>query len=230
MASTRYIATTLFNDQIGLSSDGHLLCKGGLITLNKYGATASAATPAEMTDANENWLSTIVQTSATSGDSRGHYLRLHFVGAGVSGEALRAYGKVIGVTAAAGGTVNGAHISLAIEDDGTALGKVSGAGNALRTTLELGAGVAPGGTLSALLVDSYIAADATVPAGTAFIRFSNAGAGSLGYLFRVMNSATGGVLAPHVTDAMTHSIRCITDGGTAVYLMATTTATNRTDS
>lgn len=40
--------------------------------------------------------------------------------------------------------------------------------------------------------------------------------------------ASGGVLAVHVTDAMTHSIRIKSVAGTLYYLMATTTVTNRT--
>lgn len=40
--------------------------------------------------------------------------------------------------------------------------------------------------------------------------------------------ASGGVLAAHVTDAMTHSIRIESADGTKYYVMATTTVTNRT--
>lgn len=47
-------------------------------------------------------------------------------------------------------------------------------------------------------------------------------------LLRVPTVASGGVLAAHVTDAMTHSIRIRSDAGTLYYLMATTTVTNRT--
>jgi hypothetical protein len=36
------------------------------------------------------------------------------------------------------------------------------------------------------------------------------------------------MVAAHTTDAMSHSVRCVLDDGTVVYLMATTTATNRT--
>lgn len=39
---------------------------------------------------------------------------------------------------------------------------------------------------------------------------------------------SGGVLAAHVTDAMTHSIRIESADGTNYYVMATTTVTNRT--
>lgn len=39
-------------------------------------------------------------------------------------------------------------------------------------------------------------------------------------------AAAGGVVSTHTTDAMTHSVR-IDAGGTTMYLMATTTVTNR---
>lgn len=45
---------------------------------------------------------------------------------------------------------------------------------------------------------------------------------------QVPTVASGGVLAIHITDAMTHSIRIRSVAGTLYYLMATTTVTNRT--
>lgn len=47
-------------------------------------------------------------------------------------------------------------------------------------------------------------------------------------LVTVPTVASGGTLAIHVTDAMTHSIRIKSAAGTLYYLMATTTVTNRT--
>lgn len=44
----------------------------------------------------------------------------------------------------------------------------------------------------------------------------------------VPNVASGGTLAAHVTDAMSHSIRIRSANGTKYYIMATTTVTNRT--
>lgn len=45
---------------------------------------------------------------------------------------------------------------------------------------------------------------------------------------QVPTVASGGVLAVHVTDAMTHSIRIRSVAGTLYYVMATTTVGNRT--
>jgi hypothetical protein len=115
------------------------------------------------------------------------YGQLKFSGAGVSGEALRFKGTVNNVSVATGGTVNGAHISLEITG---ASGAVSGAGHALRATLDLGALNNPGGTLDVIQADSNFAADCTVPATTAFLSFDNVGTKKIDYLFRTANSST----------------------------------------
>lgn len=47
-------------------------------------------------------------------------------------------------------------------------------------------------------------------------------------VLNVPDVASGGVLAAHVTDAMTHSLRFQSADGTVYYLMATTTVSNRT--
>lgn len=161
----------------------------------------------------------------TSGDMRGMYLRVNYEGVGGSGEALRAFGVVNNVTAASGGTVNGGHISLQIDG---ASGKVSGAGNALRATLGVGTGSTPGGTLAAIQVDSFIASGVTLPGTTSFLRFTNTGAVNIDKLMAIPDVASGGLLAVHVTQVMSHSIRIMSHDGTAYYLMVSDTVTNRT--
>lgn len=208
----------------GLRLDG-VLQFGSTATVALRMGGGTSTTPLATATANKNFLGFWTNSTATSGDSRGLYLRHYFSGAGGAGEAARIYGTVNNVTAATGGTVNGAHVSLSITG---ASGKVSGAGNALRATLDLGAAVNPGGTLAVLQIDTNIAADATIPAGTAFMRLTNTGSGVLSYAMRTPNVASGGMVAAHITDAMSHSIRCITEGGTVFYLMATTTSSNRT--
>ena len=189
-----------------------------------HGAGASGATHALGTTA-DNAMEYYLDGTHTTGDMRGIYLRLYFSGAGGSGEAARIFGTVNNVTAATGGTVNGAHISLSVNG---ANGKVSGAGNGLRATLGVGTGSTPGGTLAAIQCDSDVASGVTLPASHAFIRFTNSGAVSFSRLFEVPNVASGGMLAAHVTDAVSHSIRIRSADGTLYYLMATTTVTNRT--
>jgi hypothetical protein len=73
-------------------------------------------------------------------------------------------------------------------------------------------------------VDSNIAAGPTIPAGTAFLRFTNSGAQTLSYLLNVPTSASGALMAPHTTQVMTDSIRIVMADGNVRYIMCTTAA------
>jgi hypothetical protein len=132
-------------------------------------------------------ISLYADTAAVSGDSRLIYGQLKFSGAGGSGEALRVKGTVNNVSVATGGTVNGAHISLELTG---ASGAISGAGHALRATLDLGALNNPGGTIDVMQLDTNIAADATIPATAAFLSLANVGTGKLRYFLRTSNMDT----------------------------------------
>ena len=143
----------------------------------------TAASPISVTTAG-NVSSSYATTSAATGDTRLNYEKLTFTSTG-SGETIRAYSVVTGAGAAAGGTINGAHISMKVDTGGT----ISGAANALRATV--GASVAaPGGTLAALQLDTDFASGTTVSADSAFIRVTDSGAGA-GKLTRLMNIGTG---------------------------------------
>lgn len=191
-----------------------------------YLGRGTSTTPATTATADKNWIGFWFDTTATSGDSRGMYLRQYFSGAGVSGEAARIYGTVNNVTAATGGTVNGAHISLSVTG---ASGKISGAANALRCTLDFDTTpTTVGGTCSVIQVDSNIATGPTIPAGTAFLRFTNSSSQALSYLLNVPTTGSGLMMAPHTTQTMTDSIRIVMADGNVRYLMCTTAATNRT--
>jgi len=198
---------------------------GDTTTAALRAGSGTSASPDTTSSADKNFLGFWFETTATSGDSRGMYLRLYFAGAGVSGEAARIFGTVNNVTAATGGTVNGAHISLSVTG---ASGAVSGAGNALRATLGIGASCNPGGTLAGIQVDSDFDNTATVPANAAAIRVTDTNTKKWAKLLRVPTVASAGLLAAHTTDAMSHSIRCVDEAGTVFYLMATTTSSNRT--
>ena len=172
-----------------------------------------------------NALEYYLDATHTTGDMRGEYIKLHFSGIGGSGEALRAFGLVNGVSVAAGGTVNGAHISLEAEGAGS---KVTGAANALRVTFGAGASVDTGGTCSTIQVDTNFDTASTVPPNFAFLRFTNSNVKLATNLFRVPAIISTGLVSAHTgPQAMTHSIRCVTEDGTTLYLMATTTATGR---
>lgn len=176
------------------------------------------------TTASQNGVGLFFESTATSGDSRGVNLRLYFSGTGVSGEALRAFALINNKTVATGGTVNGAHISLGTNGTSSA---VSGAGNALRVTLGLGAGTNVGGTLSALQIDSDFATDATLNSAMCAIRLTNTGVGLWANLIQIPAASNGTIFAAHTTQTMTHSIRFRDASGTAYYIMCTNAATNR---
>ena len=176
------------------------------------GGTASE--PITVTTAG-NVSSFYVTSSATTGDTRLNYSRLDITSTG-SGETLRAFTRVSGANAATGGTVNGAHISLSVNTGGT----ISGAGNALRATLGVAAGVTPGGTLSAIQVDSDFPNTVTLPATAAFLRFTNSSTGTIGNLMNVPAAK----LVAHVATNSTHSIKVVASNGTNYYIMCTNVA------
>lgn len=187
-----------------------------------YG-TSTARTQMGKT-ANQNALGLFFETKATSGDSRGINLRLYFSGAGGSGEALRAYGIVNGVTAATGGTVNGAHVTLGVTG---AAGAISGAANALRATLSFGASVNAGGTCSAIQIDSDFDNACTLDANVCALRLTNSNTKLWPNLLQIPAASNGTIFAAHTTQTMTHSIRIRDASNTAFYLMCTNAATNR---
>lgn len=184
---------------------------GPVQSLNGFiGGTASD--PISVTTA-QNVSSSYVTSSATSGDTRLNYSRLDITSTG-SGETLRAFTRVSGASAATGGTVNGAHISLSVNSGGT----ISGAANALRATLGVASGVTPGGTLSAIQVDSDIASGVSVPGTTAFLRFTNSNSTTLANLMNVPAAMVG----VNTQGAATNSLKIVDSAGTAYYIMLTT--------
>ena len=149
-------------------------------------------------------------TSATSGDTRLSYNKLTFTAAG-SGETLRAFSVVNTGTAAVGGTVNGAHISLEVDTGGA----VSGAGNAIRATLG-GTLAAQTGTLSVIQADTNFGAGVTVPASASYVRVTDSGA-TTGAITNLFNLPSAMVVA-RTASASSHTIKIIV-GSTPYYLM-----------
>ena len=156
-------------------------------------------------------------TTATSGDTRLSYDKLTFTSTG-SGETYRAFSVVTGAGAAAGGTINGSHISTSINGSGT----IAGAANAIRATIG-GSSTNPGGTLAALQLDSDFATGGTW-SNTSFLRVTNSGTGEVGN-FAAMPavSATGVFRAKVGSPVVTHTIP-VTSGGTTYYVMVSTVA------
>ncbi len=176
--------------------------------------------------ANKNALGFWVNSDATSGDNRVIYARLYLSGA-AGGEAVRAYATANAAGVAAGGTINGIHASLSIAATAT----ISGQGFASRHTIDAAAATRTiSGNVAAIRAESNFAAGNTIPAGVALIHLGEIGAVTCKTAFRFPNTATGGMVAPHTTQTMSHSLRCVTDNGTAYYIMMTNSAANRTDS
>jgi len=157
-------------------------------------------------------------------DARVIYARLHEYGTG-GGEAIRAYAFSNNAAAATAGTLNGIHASLSIA---TSSG-ISGQGFGARVSLEAAAAVRNlDGNIGPLQLDSNLGTGNVVHANTAFIRAVNLTAVTIPNLLNIPVVASGGMLAAHATDAVTHSIRICSADGTKYYLMATTTVSNRT--
>ena len=184
---------------------------GPIISQNGFKSGTSSA-PVAVTTAG-NISSAYGTTSATTGDTRLVYDKLTFTSTG-SGETLRAFSVVTGAGAAAGGTINGAHISMSVNTGGT----ISGAGNALRATLGVAASVTPGGTLAALQVDSDIGSGATLPGNAAFIRVTNSGSGTITNLFNLPDAMVAPIGGTSTTP--TQKIKFVDSAGTGYYLYA----------
>lgn len=148
---------------------------------------AGTSTTGEMVStstANKNMAAFWTKSTATSGASRGIYWRHYIAGAGAEGEAARFFTTVAGVTAAVGGTVHGAHISASLD----ATGNISGQMVAVRATYGATAHAssrAIGGNAYALMVETDIGANNTVPTEHAFIAVRNTGSVNFTNLFHI---------------------------------------------
>lgn len=183
----------------------------GPVASNNGFISGTSSSPLAVTTAG-NISSSYATTSATTGDTRLSYQRLAFTSTG-SGETLRAFSVVTGTGAAAGGTINGAHISTSINGTGT----ISGAANALRVTLG-GTSTNPGGTLAALQVDSDFATGGTWT-NASFLRFTNSGTGTIDNLMNVPAAMVDAESAA----AVSHTIQFVDSTGAVYYLMVSDT-------
>jgi len=163
----------------------------------------------------QNINSSYATTSATTGDTRLSYQRLAFTSTG-SGETARAFSVLTGAGAAAGGTINGAHISTSVNTTGT----ISGAANAIRATLG-GSATTPGGTLAVLQLDTDFASGVTLPGSASFIRVTDSGAGT-GKVTNLFNLPSALVVAESAA-AVSHTIKIMV-GSTPYYLMVSNAA------
>lgn len=201
------------------SANGFYIGDGSSAATGVLGGVGSASSPYDAgSTADQKIFANYVTSSAATGDTRLTYDKLTFTAAG-SGETLRAFSVVSGATAAVGGTVNGAHISLEIDGTG---GAVSGAGNAIRATIG-GTSANPGGTLAALQLDSNFASGVTLPGSAAFIRVTDSNTTKVGALLNLPAPSAGTIFRTQTSAVVSHVIKIVA-AGTPYYVMVSSAA------
>ena len=199
--------------QLGATATAALIIGGG---------TSTTKLTTAVTDKNFGGFWT--QSTATSGDSRGLYWKHHLDGVIVAtgfGDGGRFLTSVSGTGYS---YASGVHATMQIEVGGT----VTGSGSGLRATFgAIAATRTLGGALSSLHLCSDVATGNTLPTVHGFLRCTDDGAVRFGNFAVIPNVANGTVLAAHITQVMTHSIKIISENGTAYYIMCTDAATNR---
>ena len=188
----------------------------GPVVSNNGFISGTSTDPVSVTTAG-NINASYATTSATTGDTRLMYDKLTFTSTG-SGETLRAFSVVTGAGAAAGGTINGAHISTSVNTPGT----ISGAANAIRATLG-GTSATPGGTLAVLQLDTDFASGVTL-ANASFIRVTDSGAGTgkVGSLMSIDSGPAATIVASGTVGGTLKGVKIVI-AGTTYYLQAGTT-------
>lgn len=193
------------------------------VSVQQYGTTTTAAViagsgtsaaPESITGADKNFLGYWLKCTATSGTTRGIYMRLYIAGAGQSGETARFFTTVNGVAGGTGG-IHGAHITGSLDATGTCAGLLVGC----RATLGVSAATRSlSGTFAALQVDSDIGANNTMPGTTSFIRVANNSSVAITNLFEIPSSTVGRKgSAPSAADGL-----AILMDGAVKYLMVGT--------
>lgn len=164
----------------------------------------TSANPATSAAANKSFIELRSQTTATSGASRGLYVRHELKGAGVSGESLRGNTNLGASTAVA--TAHGCHASIAHQSGST----ITGLGVGVRAGWILpDAAVGAGGTYYGGMTEIYVSGNSSDPAAVtkyAVHEFSINGAGNATAQAKVKNmlsftsgaaDASGNVIYSH---------------------------------
>lgn len=184
----------------------------------------TASAPASTATADKNFFAYWTQSTATSGDSRGIYWR-HYLGGTIAstgfGDCARFFTTVTGTGYS---YASGVHGTMQINAGAT----VTGSGSGIRATLAAAAATRTlVGALSSLHLCSDVATGNTLPSVHGFLRCTDDGAVRFGNLMVIPNASNGTIFAAHTTQTMTHSIKIISEDGTAYYVMCTNAATNR---
>ncbi len=157
------------------------------------------------------------KTSATIGDTRLTYQKLTWTSTG-SGEVMRGFAVVTGSNGATAGTINGAHFSCEMQG-----GTISGAANAMRATIG-GTTASPGGTLSALQLDSNFSSGVTLPGSAAFMRVTDSNTVKVGSLLNMPAPSAGTIFRAQTAATVSHVIKIVADNGTPYYIMVSDAA------
>lgn len=215
-------ATLDLSGKINLGLNGGADSASGLLM-----GVGTSANPATTSAAGNMFIECRTESTATSGDSRSLYLRHSLNGAGISGEAIRAFAKI----EAAAATCRGAHISL----DVASAGSCSGLGVGVDSQILVHNGALSGGTYAVANVEAYSAGSSTDISGVtefSLARFSlggdTTGAANVDDNAFFMTLTGGTIASGNIVETETdetkfsHKIRCKFNG-TTLFLMATAT-------
>jgi len=221
MADTNISGPVILGEKVNNDTKSTaLLLQGG------EAQTASQAGYESTSTAGKNFVEFRTKSTATSGDSRGAYLRHYISGAGGNGECARIYTTVD----AAAANAHGAHITCSL---GSSAGYITGEAIAVRAQLQVpNRAVDANGTYSALNAEIYLdGTDADLSATTqhSLIRGVVAG-GDATARQKVLNllsiegvtTATGKMVETGVNEptwtSKTVKVRCLLNG-TPFYLI-----------
>ncbi len=191
-------------------------------------SVGTSSAPLVEDNASVKFVSRYTDCGATSGDSRGTYLRHYITGAGGGGECLRIFTTVDDVEAA---TAHGAHISLNFGDEGS----LTGLGAAVRATLHIPnqAWGSSGGTLAAIQAEIWSDGSDSDPAGLtslSFIRFVVGGdtdgdddVETDAVLFDLSGFTSGGIWTDTTSNAADEFIKVRTPSGIRYLILSDST-------
>jgi hypothetical protein len=206
------------------STDVTSLTASGADTAALIAGAGTSTTPIATATADKNFVGLWSSSSATTGDSRGVYIR-HYLTSTGSGEALRVYGSATVAGCAAGGTANGMHCSFSEGASAT----IAGQSSAARFTYDVAAATrVVGRNSSVLILETVLGANVTTHADCALIRVVQSATNSLTMrnLLRlpVPGAKTTGdlFLARHADATCTHGIQICDEAGTKYWIQVTT--------
>jgi hypothetical protein len=173
----------------------------------------TSATPLTTATADKNFTGSYTQSTATSGDSRGAYIK-HILGGTIAatgfGDAVRA---LCSVTGTGYSYASGSHSTLSLAAGGT----ITGSGAGARVSLEAAAETRTlPGNIAALQIDSNIAAGNTVPANASLIRVSKAGAVDIATFMHIEDDQC--LKGSAATGSATNALPVLMPDGSTLYI------------